>query len=195
MVNTYQLVNPYISGTFKSKLKAKNSLEAANMFYKSLSEHFNNSIPAFYFTIHKGQSGGGSHYHFKVAEEIDNDEVSFTVNPYTITNHEESVNEFKGKLEEFKSKFKQSGGKKGKKSSKKSSKSRKSKRDNDSSDFDVSSDDIYSRVQRQVPVNQPIYYWWYDPYVYKLDSVFIPSFYQYTAPLLLNLNLKWSTNT
>ena len=88
MVNTYQLVNPYIAGTFKTKLKARNSLEAANMFYKNLSEHFSGSIPAFYFSINKGQSGGGSHYHFKVAEKMKDEEVSFTVSPYTINNND-----------------------------------------------------------------------------------------------------------
>ena len=42
MVNTYLLVNPHIEGNLKTKIKAKNSIEAANIFYKNLSEHFNN---------------------------------------------------------------------------------------------------------------------------------------------------------
>lgn len=189
MVNTYQLVNPYISGTFKTKLKAKNSLEAANMFYKNLSEHFNNSIPAFYFTIHKGQSGGGQHYHFKVSESLKNDEVSFNISPHTIDNHESVVSSFKGKLEQFKSRFDQAGGKRKSKRSKKSRKHRKDSSDSDS-DLDISSDDIYKRVQRTVPVAQPIYSWWYDPYVYNINSIFLPNFYSYTVPSLLNIELK-----
>ena len=51
MVNTYKLINPYIKGTFESKLEANNSIEAAKTFYKNLSEHFNNNVPKFYFTI------------------------------------------------------------------------------------------------------------------------------------------------
>jgi len=189
MVNTYQLVNPYIAGTFKTKLKARNSLEAANMFYKNLSEHFNNSIPTFYFTINKGQSGGGAHYHFKVSEKMIEDEVSFTVSPHTISNNEEVVTNFKQNLEEFKSKFNQDGG--AKKKSKKSKKNKKSSKSSDSdSDLDISSDEIYKRVQETIPLSQPIYSWWYDPYVYNINSIFIPNFYNYTAPLLLNLNLR-----
>ena len=45
--NTYKLVNPYVKGEFKKNIKAKNSIEAAKIFYKNLSEHFNNSIPKF----------------------------------------------------------------------------------------------------------------------------------------------------
>ena len=48
MVNSYVLVNPHIEGNFKSKIKAKNSNEAANIFYKNLSEHFNNFVPKFH---------------------------------------------------------------------------------------------------------------------------------------------------
>ena len=44
MVNSYLLVNPHIEGKFKNKIKAKNSQEAASIFYKNLSEHFNKII-------------------------------------------------------------------------------------------------------------------------------------------------------
>jgi translation initiation factor 6 (eIF-6) len=54
MVNSYVLVNPHIEGNFKSKIKARNSNEAANIFYKNLSEHFNNFVPKFNFSIQKG---------------------------------------------------------------------------------------------------------------------------------------------
>jgi hypothetical protein len=51
MSNMYKLVNPYIQGDMKTSLKSKNSITAAKSFYKGLSEHFNNNIPKFYFTI------------------------------------------------------------------------------------------------------------------------------------------------
>ena len=54
MVNKYHLVNPYIDGDdFESSTNAKNSNEAANKLYSRISEHFNNSVPVFYFTIQK----------------------------------------------------------------------------------------------------------------------------------------------
>ena len=68
MVNTYVLVNPYIQGSFEKKVKAKNSIEAGKLIYNSLSEHFNNNIPKFLFTIQKGSSGKGKYYNFKVKE-------------------------------------------------------------------------------------------------------------------------------
>ena len=59
-------------------------------------------------------------------------------------------------------------------SSKKSKKSSSSS-DSSSDDLDVSSDEFYKRVQKYVPVTQPIYYWWYDPYLYGLDYLYVPT--------------------
>jgi len=183
MVNTYLLVNPHIEGNFNSKIKAKNSNEAANIFYKNLSEHFNNSVPKFHFTIQKGSSGDGKYYHFEVKESRTDNEVSFKVNPMKLSSDPESMESFKSKLENFKAKFNQDGGKKNKKSQKHDSD------DSDSSDWDASSDEFYRRAKQYLPVNQPIYYWWYDPYVYRLDSIYIPTFYSYVTPYI-ELNLK-----
>lgn len=182
MVNTYVLVNPHIEGNFKAKIKAKNSNEAGNLFYKSLSEHFNNSVPRFHFSIQKGSSGEGKYYHFEVKEDRTDDEVSFKIRPYTIPGETEAVKRFETKLDNFKSKFNQDGGKK---------KSKKSRRDDsdDSSDFDISEDNIYKRAKSYMPTTQPIYYWWYDPYVYRLDTLYVPTFYSYVTPYI-ELSLK-----
>ena len=189
MVNTYLLVNPHIEGNFNSKIKAKNSNEAANMFYKNLSEHFNNSVPKFYFTIQKGSSGEGKYYHFEVKESKSNNEVNFKLNAMKLIEDFENMSSFKSRLDTFKSKFNQDGGKKHKKSHKKSSKSSKSSESSESSNLDASSENFYRRAKQYLPSNQPIYYWWYDPYVYRLDSIYIPTFYSYITPYI-ELNLK-----
>ena len=176
MVNTYVLVNPHIEGTFKSKVKADNSQEAANKLYTSLSEHFNNSIPTFYFTIQKGSSGEGQLYHFEVKEKRKENEVTFKVESMKIRGLEQAESQFKSKLENIKSKRSMEGGKK-----RKHKKSKKHDSSDSDSDFDSSSDD-YKKSKSYMPVNQPIYYWWYDPYVYNLSSVYIPTFYSYIAP-------------
>lgn len=182
MVNTYFLVNPHIEGKFNSKIKARNSNEAANMFYKNLSEHFNNSVPKFHFTIQKGSSGDGKYYHFEVKELRKDNEVSFKINQMTLSGDPESMESFKSRLDDFKAKFNQDGGKR--------HKSRRHKSDSsDSSDWDDSSEEFYRRAKSYVPVNQPIYYWWYDPYVYRLDSLYVPTFYSYITPYI-QLNLK-----
>jgi hypothetical protein len=184
MSNSYTLVNPFIHGDFKNTVKSKNSVNAAKTFYKNLSEHFNNNIPKFYFTIQKGGSGNGKYYHFLVKEtKGDNDEVKFKVESYNISNEEANLKVFKNKLVKFKSKFEQAGGKKAaKKGSKKGSKAKKSI--DDDSDLD-SSEDFYRRAQTYKPVvTPPLYYWWYDPGVYGLDSVFVPTFYSYVTPYI-----------
>ena len=178
MVNTYILVNPHIEGNFKTKVKAQNSQEAANNLYKSLSEHFNNSIPSFNFTIQKGSSGNGSLYHFQVKESRKKNEVSFYIKPMTIKGSDTLEEQFKSRLEKVKEKLSQDGGKK----SKKSKKSKHDSSDSDSdSDFSSSSDNK-KRSKSYIPFNQPISYWWYDPYVYRLDNLYVPSFYSYTIP-------------
>lgn len=180
MVNTYRLVNPHIEGSFKSKMKARNSNEAGNLFYKSLSEHFNNSVHKFYFTIQKGSSGDGGLYHFEVSENRDENQVDFSIKPYTVTGGA-NEKEFLSKLENFKAKFNQDGGKK---------KKGKQMKKYDDSDLESSdSDNFYTRVKSYVPVTQPIYYYWYDPYVYRIDSLYVPTFYSYVTPYI-ELNLK-----
>lgn len=185
MSNTYRLVNPYIEGDFKNKLKDTNSINAARKFYKNLSQHFNNNIPKFYFTIQKGNSGKGKYYHFVVKETKEGDDVKFNIEPYVVSNNEENISSFETRLAAFKSKFAQAGGKKGKKASRKGSK--KSKKESpkiDDSDLD-SSEEFYRKAQTYRPVvAPPLYYWWYDPQVYNLQSVFIPTFYSYVTPFM-----------
>lgn len=181
MSNVYQLVNPHIEGEFKNKIKADNSMKAAKQFYRALSEHFNNNVPKFYFTIQKGASGKGKYYHFVAKETKMEDEVKFNIEPHTMS--EDSMERFQSRVEEFKSKFAQAGGKK-KKTSRKSKKSTSNKFYDDS-DLSDSSEEFYRRVQTYRPtVTPPLYYWWYDPLVYNLDSIFIPTFYSYVTPYI-----------
>lgn len=181
MVNSYVLVNPHIEGAFSRKIKAENSRDASNTFYKSLSEHFNNSVPSFHFTIQKGSSGDGKLYHFEVKESRKNKEVTFSINPKTLTGEAESVKRFKKNLENFKSKFNQEGGK--------HKKHHKKHKDDDSSSSSDSDSDFYVKAKNSYNTTQPIYYWWYDPYLYGLDYLYVPTFYSYVTPYI-ELNLR-----
>jgi len=177
MVNSYVLVNPYIEGSFKSKIKARNSQEAAKMIYTNLSEHFNNSVPSFHFTIQKGTSSKGKMYHFKVSEEREEDTVNFSIKPVTLRNEEAVNREFKGRLDDIKTKLSQDGGKKKKSHSK--------HHDSSDSDSDLSSSSDYylrARSRPYVP-SYPFNYWWYDPYVYSIDTLYMPTFYSTSSPL------------
>jgi len=205
MVNTYKLVNPYIRGEFDTKLKTKNSIEAARKFYNSLSEHFNNSVPKFYFTIQKGGSNKGKFYHFEVEESRKGDDVNFSIRPLELENQEKTDELFVTNFKKFKGRFnaRGKGSKKSRRGSRKSSRkgSRKSSRKGSRKSSKRSSgkvsrressdrfgdgfqeDDFYRNALEYVPVaSQPISYLYYDPLIYNLDSVFLPTFYAYLSP-------------
>jgi len=179
MANTYVLVNPHINGSVETKIKADNSLQAAKKAYKNVSKHFNNNIPKFYFTLQKGSKG--KYYHFEVKEKKSDEKVNFSIQSYVIPgDSEKAVDEFKQKLKTIKEKTSSKGGKR--KSSKKS-------KDSSDSESDVSDSDdyYYKKARKYVPTStytNPIYYWWYDPYVYNLNSFYVPTFYAPLSPYI-----------
>ena len=48
----------------------------------------------------------------------------------------------------------------------------------------LDTENIYKRIKSYTPEHKEIYYWWYDPYVYNLNSVYIPTFYSYITPYI-----------
>lgn len=193
MVNTYKLINPSIHGKFKTKIEARNSDEASNLFYTGLSEHFNNSVPEFYFTIQKGSGDSSKYSHYKVTEKRSKkNEVTYTITNHKIKNEELTMKEYLKRLNQFK----QSAGKGKKKHSKKHRKSshkRKSKRhdsdsdssdssdsDSDYSDFDDDTDIL--TLATKLSLNDPFHYWRYDPYLYGIKNLFPPSFLSTSVP-------------
>jgi len=173
---SYQLVNPQIKGSLETNVKAENSIKAARKLYEGLSEHFNNNVPIFYFTIQKGSSGKGKYYHFKVTEEKEGNEVSYTLESYKVKDEDSKLRQFEGRKDQFLKN--QAGG--AKKKSRRSSKS------------DVESDDLYdydeelaTRTGHAPSVSYaPIYWWWYDPHIYEIEYVYIPTFYPYVTPFV-----------
>jgi len=188
--NTYKLVNPYIKGEFNRNIKADNSMKAAKNFYENLSEHFNNSIPKFYFTVQKGGGTKGKFYHFEVKEKKNKSEVSYSIRPFDVEG-KSTIDSFVENFKSFKSRYNknnsttQKGGAKRKKSRKSSR--RKSRRKSRSDDDDDYGDDLdlYRNEYSYVPsVSQPLYYMYYDPHVYNIDSYFLPTFYAYATPVI-----------
>jgi len=171
MTITYTLVNPQIKGSMKTQIKAENSLKAAKKLYGNLSEHFNNNVPAFYFTIQKGGSGNGKYYHFKVSEMRDGSEVDFTLEPIKIQNEKEQMERFENKLKGFKKQYKRCEQKGGAKSM-----------ETDSEDYDEKEMTIVSLLP--TIYDWPIGYFWYDPYVFNLDFYYVPTFYPYITPFI-----------
>jgi hypothetical protein len=182
MSNKYKLVNPYIKGEFETKVSAKNSVAAAKTFYNNLSEHFNNNVPKFYFTIQKGGSGKGKFFHFEVKETKVNDSVDYTIKPFEIKEEEDSMKQYLENFDRFKGRFNGGARKGSRKSSRKSSKKSSKRRHYDDSSSSSDSDDFYRQAKSYVPVtSSPFYYMYYDPLLYRVDSVFIPTYYAYVS--------------
>jgi len=187
-MKNYLLVNPYIEGSLEKVFSANNSLDAADKVYSSISKYFSNSIPNFKFTLMRikdshVQSGGdysnfdftkknNKHLlHFKVNEtHVNNtDKVDFSITPYSgklvlLDQFKESLQNHlnRSKNKTNKNKTNKTGGK-------------KSKFDDDSSSSDSDSDFKTTRVKKNYIID-PITYWWYNPFIYYTDQIYIPSF-------------------
>lgn len=171
MSASYTIVNPYISGKMNKTFKGKNPLIAANNAYKAMSKYFSNNIPKFYFTLQKVRGktavGGGKsndYFHFQVKEMKNGKKVE-----YDITSYDSA-----GDLSQFRENVsrvakKQEGGRK------------YNDDDDDDDDFDDSSEYKYKRTFTRT---QPISFWWYDPYVYRLHKYYVPTFIVETAPYI-----------
>lgn len=167
MAKTYKLVNPYIGGKFKTEFSGKNSLDVANKAYTALSKHFNNNLPVFYFTM----QSGSKFKHFKITESRGNkdSDIEYLIKEHDVAKDSEA--KFTTKL----GRFKQKGGyKMGKK-----------RRYHDDDYLDDEDDYLYQQKGfTYYPVADPISFWWYDPYLYRINKFYVPTFYQPLTPYI-----------
>jgi len=112
MSKTYELVNPFILGTFDRKFTADNSLQAAHLAYQSLSQYFTGHIPRFKFTLQRVKSnyflGGGKeddYLHFETYETKSKDKnnknkvgIEYVIKPLK---HSIQLDNFQEKLQNF----------------------------------------------------------------------------------------------
>lgn len=164
MVNKYTLVNPIVKGKVDVSVDSDNCIQAAKTIYRNLSQHFSNNIPQLHITLQKGGEGGKLS-HFKVSEKRTGDNVIFKISRI---NNVSDENEKKF-LKRQKQALEKVGGRRSL---------------DDSSDDDDSDNVFYKSKTVYVPNNTPLSWWWYDPYLYNLDSVFIPTFYSSVVPYI-----------
>ena len=121
--------------------------------------------------------------HFKVVESKDGKNVQFKIVPHNMTGS--GIKEFKKKLSNIVSSQKKI---RRRIRTRRWWKKRKvkdllSKKKDDSSssssDWLDDSSDEHHTYKKSISY-QPIYHWWYDPYLYKLQKMYIPTF---VAPL------------
>jgi hypothetical protein len=111
MSKTYELVNPFILGTFDRKFTADNSLQAAHLAYQELSQYFTGHMPRFKFSLQRSkknaQTGGGKqddYLHFETFEKkIESSEKNVKGIEYAIKPIKTPVNldNFQQKLQNF----------------------------------------------------------------------------------------------
>ena len=167
-MSNYKLINPSIQGNLKSTVSANAPLDDAKQIWTNMSKYITNNVPAFAFTIEK-QSGGALH-HFKVKETKHKDEAKFEI-------EEINVKLKAGDLQKFKERANKSAMQGGKKHNK----------DKDDDSSSSSSSDGFDTLKMYKNFNRPVLpisYWWYDPYVYNLSSVFIPTFVTPVLPYI-----------
>lgn len=173
----YYLVNPVIGGSLKTKFSGKNNLDAANKAYTALSEYFNNNVPEFYFTLQevssdKTQIGAGKvsdYKHFLVKETKKGKQVNFRLVEHKVSNNSKELKNFRGELKKLAEKAQLGGYKK------------KHSYDEDDDIFEDDDSEMYfPKMKRSTILSEPISFWWYDPYVFRIKKYYVPT---YVAPL------------
>ena len=170
---SYELVNPYIEGSFKKIFSAKTPLDASRKCYGELSQYIRNSLPNFHFTLRRVTDG--KYVHFKVKEKLNKNgkEASYTLSQARISPSADALSKFENKIESFKQKNASGGG------------NRRHRDDDDDSEiWDSDDSDTYRRYYYPYRNNQPILYYWYDPVIYRLNRYYSPHFVLPLTPLV-----------
>jgi len=164
----YKLVNPLIKGKLNTSFEAKNENIAAQKAYNAVSKYFHNSTPEFLFTIQKvankkttiGEGKLNDYYHFKVLEDRTGNDVSYEIIKYNKINNSR-LNKFRKSLKTT-IKENQVGG-------------------DPKYNIDVDDDEYLYRSDTRYSY-QPIGLWLYDPYIYSLDRLYVPTFVTSVSP-------------
>ena len=101
---SYQLINPLIEGTFNSVYDAKKPIEAADLFWKKMTEHINGYIPRFLFTIRDISSGDLNHFEIKENKN----ENSYTIYEKEISAKKKDFDDFINNVDKFNAKMEKS---------------------------------------------------------------------------------------
>lgn len=178
----FELVSPYIEGSFETTYDAKSPIDGADMFWKAFSKLIINHLPEFFFTLK--DKDDDKLYSFKVSEsKTDDGEVKYNIVPIDIEMTSKERYAFDENLRKL---VKQSGGGRhymftDDDSSSSSSSSSPSSFDDD--DVEVIDHAIMKFNKLRVR-SRPIVKYYYNPLLYKLSSAVIPVFTYPIAPII-----------
>jgi hypothetical protein len=166
----FEIVNPVIVGTFKTKYNTDSSMDAAKHFWNNFTKLTANETPVSFFSI---KDNDNKLYHFKVTEEkSSNNTADYMISQLNNINKKNS-NIIMKIFNDIMSNT-HSGG-------------NLHRDDSSSSSSSSSSDELVNRFNklRMMQHNQIIGYYHYIPSIYGNTSVFIPSFiYPIQAPYI-----------
>jgi hypothetical protein len=180
-----KLVNPLLIGQFNTTYNVDKPLEAAVNFWNDLSTHLTNNMPSMRISFMDNKK---ELYHFIIEERLHggSKSVNFTVKEQKYAMSEKAKNQFINSVENEEKKIlnkaqKQSGGKMKNAPNKKNyeiSSSSSSNSSNSSDSSDSSNEDEgelydFSKYRR---LSQPIIYYSYTPFIYKITQFYTPTF-------------------
>lgn len=180
-MNKYTFINPKIAGSLDSSIQSHSHVDAANGLWLKLSEHLTNNVPSFPFTIQN--TNDGKLYSFEVTESSNGKNAEYSLNEIPLKLSGAGENKFKSYVQNLDNII-QKGGRE----------NRKHRRlDEDDSSSSSSSDEIINKYKllRSLDYQQsPIVYWWYNPLVYNVPRVYVPTF---KAPLIPYIEIQTSS--
>jgi len=164
-MTSYKLLNPQIKGEFPDIFKGKNTLDVAEKAWNKMSKYFANPVKKFAYTLEN--QNDKKQYHFVVRETIGGDgEAKYTVSEVSLNNLSG------GKKKRYK-----------KIANNNDDDSDSSSDSSSSSSSSLSSDLLYKKKHGPI-------IWTYNPYIYGLSSVYIPTFIATVVPTIKIITIQ-----
>ena len=162
----YRLLNPYIKGSFNTTFSGDTPVDAAQTTWNELSTLFTNNVPRFGFTLENVKDN--SVHNFVVKESVKNDMVDYKIKQLNSKVPKKQLQQIKkchNNIDNMK------GG------------SKKKSKYNDSEDEDEELKELWESIKAQKKRNKGVvYYWWYNPLIYRFDSFYLPTFATPVSP-------------
>jgi len=186
-MTNYKLINPYVKGKMKNLFTGNTPEDAAQKTWSKLSSYINQNVPKFAFSLER--INDKKKFHFVVREKIKKGIVDYSLEKLVISNSDSKFDKFKEKTLAFKKKEQILGGERKKLENDKNKDDDDDDSDSDLFDLDDDDDDDFDLddehndmiMQLYEYKPSPIMYWFYNPVLYGVDYMFLPTF---TAPLI-----------
>jgi len=194
---SFKLINPIIIGEFRNTVEADNHLEAARDIWMGVSRYITQNLPMYAITVENLDDG--KIYNFKIEEVKIGNETDYKI----CTDNKlspEQLKEFKKLSNEVDStaslayqlsKENMKGGKRDRYKNFKYS-AHDNVDDDDSSSTTSEDEKILKKykILENIKKPQPIVFWWYNPLIYKIPYIFVPSV---KAPLMPYIEINLSS--